>query len=135
MDSEVRAKQADRRRHPRFPVPNSEVYYSTPSLPVYLRTPRGQKCPLVNMSAGGLQFISDTYLPPGRKVSLLVHVPAFLGRMIFRARVIWSKKVPNKKAYRTGVEFTRMDRESRSKLTTIRRDIAFRTDKAKQRRP
>ena len=127
MAREIHGTRSDRRRYPRFPVPACEVYYDTPLLPVLLRAPKGAKCPLVNMSAGGLQFIADGYLPPGKKLSLFVRVPAFLGSMTFRARVVWTAKVPEKKAYRTGVEFIRMNGASRSKLSNLRRDITFRT--------
>jgi c-di-GMP-binding flagellar brake protein YcgR len=123
------AVQPDRRKSPRFAVPESVVYYSTPFIPRFLRAPKGMKHALVNISAGGMQFICDTYLRPGKKLSLLVTVPAFLGSMMFRGRVIWAHKIPERRAYRIGVEFIRMERESRAKLSHLRRDISFRAVK------
>lgn len=127
MNKESHSQQPDRRRYPRFFVPDCEVYYSTPLLPAYLRKPKGDRRLLVNMSAGGMQFIADCYLPPGRKLSLLLSVPAFMGNMMFRGRVVWSKKIPDKKAYQTGVAFIRIESGTRAKLKSLRKDVAFRT--------
>jgi len=130
MPEQTLSQKADRRKSHRFPVPDSAVYYSTPLIPRFLRKPEGgAKCLMVNISAGGMQFICEEYLRPGRKISLLATVPAFLGNMMFRARVIWSQKIPEKKAYRVGVQFVRMDPESERKLSHLRRDISFRSSK------
>jgi len=126
---EATGAKAERRKSPRVPVPNSEVYYATPLLPLLMHAPKGGKRLLVNISAGGLQFISDKYLEPGKKISLLVIVPAFLGHMSFRARVVWSQKIPDKLVYRTGVEFLKMDRESQTKLNNLRKDVSLRSSK------
>jgi c-di-GMP-binding flagellar brake protein YcgR len=135
LPGEVVGARPDRRRSSRVPVPNSEVYYSTPLLPLLMRAPKGERCLLVNISGGGLQFISNQYLEPGKKISLLVIVPAFLGHMTFRARVVWSQKIPDKKVYRTGVEFLKMDRESQTKLNNLRKDVSLRSSSKKPRPP
>jgi c-di-GMP-binding flagellar brake protein YcgR len=123
----------DRRRSSRVGVPGCEVYYTTPLLPLLMRAPKGEKCLLVNIGGGGLQFVSENYLESGKKLSLLAIVPAFLGYLTFRARVIWSRKIQDKKLYQVGVEFLKMDRETQTKLNSLRRDVSLRSNTRKSR--
>ncbi len=118
--------RADRRKWPRFPVPDAKVYTAKPLLPRYLRKPNGKPQILVNISGGGLQYLAAAPLHQGAKISLLVKVPAFLALLMFRGRVVWTKKIDGKNAYRIGAEFVAIEKETRVKLESLRKDFFFR---------
>ncbi len=118
--------RADRRKWPRFPVPGAEVYTARPLISRYIRKPHGKPKMLVNISGGGLQYIAEKPVHPGAKISLLVKVPAFLAFLMFRGRVVWTQKVDGKNVYRVGVEFTLIEKVTRTKLESLRKDFFFR---------
>ncbi|MFH1551019.1 MAG: PilZ domain-containing protein [Planctomycetota bacterium] len=125
-------RQVDRRRWPRFAVPESEVYVANYIIPRYLRKPKGKPVSLVNISGGGLQFVSRQHMKPEERLCILVKVPAFISYLMFRGRVVWSQVVSGKQAYRIGVRFTAIERETRNKLDVLRKDFFFRKRKTEE---
>ena len=125
----VEAKKADRRKGERFAVNNGKVAYKKASLFSFLGNGLKVNNILVNMSRTGAQFIAPEYIQPDTGLVLQIDVPAFAGGMCFKARTVWAKKIPEKKAYRIGLKFLRWDKNTGQRLDTLRKDVFFRTTK------
>ena|GEM_PF-3367822 len=128
-------KKADRRKSERFSMTHSTVVYKRSGLLSFIGNGFSANNPLVNMGRGGAQFIAPEYIKPGTGLVLQVDVPAFVGGMCFKAQTVWAKKLPGKKAYRTGVKFLKCDKETRRRLDTLRKDVFFRTTKNQVGKP
>ena len=102
------------------------VYTARPLIPRFIRRPYGKPRNLVNISGGGLQYIVSKPVKVDEKVSLLVKVPAFLAYLMFRGRIVWSQKIPKNGTYRVGVEFSAIEKETRGKLESLRKNYYFR---------
>jgi Tfp pilus assembly protein PilZ len=125
-------QEVDRRKWPRFPVPECEVYLAGYLFPRYLRHPRGEPSSLVNISAGGLQVLARRRMQVKERVMILVKVPAFIRYMLFRGSVVWSKAVEGRGLYRIGIRFTATERETADRLETLRKDFFFRKRKTEE---
>jgi hypothetical protein len=129
------SKLPDRRRSERFPIRDSRVAFKKSGLFSFLNNTLTVDNYLVNISQHGAQFLAGDYVPPGATLVLQVDVPMFLGGLCFKAQVVWSIKLPRKKAYRVGVKFLKTDRETAQRLETLRKDVFFRTTKNHAGRP
>lgn len=128
-------KKADRRKNERFPLPGGKAAYKRSGLFAFLGNGIKTNGALVNLGAGGAQFITDEYVQPNTGLVLEIDVPAFVGGMCFKAETVWAKKIPEKKAYRIGVKFLKCDKETAHRLDTLRKDVFFRTTKNQVGKP
>jgi SOS-response transcriptional repressor LexA len=90
------------RRNRRFIFEDATVEYRRHStLPFLGGSPRVS--PLINLSVGGLQFVSDDYFDPGQRLDLKVVIPSAFRSITLRGEVVWARRVANREVYRTGV--------------------------------
>ncbi len=128
-------RKPDRRKNDRFSMEESKVSHKKSGLFSFLGNGLNINNPLVNMSKGGAQFVTDEYMPPGTGLVLQIDVPAFVGGMCFKSETVWARKIPGKKAYRIGVKFLKCDKETTKRLNTLRGDVFFRTTKNRIGKP
>ncbi len=92
------------RRNRRFIFEDATVEYRRHStLPFLGGSPRVS--PLINLSVGGLQFVSDDYFDPGQRLDLKVVIPSAFRSITLRGEVVWARRVANREVYRTGVRY------------------------------
>ena len=92
------------RRNRRFVVEDATVEYRKhSSLPFLGGSPKVS--PLINLSIGGLQFVSDDFFSPGVRLDLKVMIPAAFRSLTVRGEVVWAKRVVDRDHYRTGVRY------------------------------
>jgi len=97
----------ERRAHTRYGVKDSSVSYRKGGLFAFLNA-FSPKYLVINISQGGLYFISQEQLKPGTRLSLVVEAPLAAVPMRAQGRVVWNRKSAGHEAWRTGVQFTRM---------------------------
>jgi phage repressor protein C with HTH and peptisase S24 domain len=92
------------RRNRRFNFEDATVEYRKhSSLPFLGGAPKVS--PLINVSIGGLQFITEDCFDPGQRLDLKLMIPSAFRSLSVRAEVIWARRVANRDCYRTGVRF------------------------------
>ncbi len=84
--------------------------------------------PVVDLSETGIQLLTRENLESGDKLSIVVDVPAFEGTFTIDGIVKWVKTA-RKGAItrRVGVEFYKMDGETKAKLQALRNDAWLRS--------
>jgi phage repressor protein C with HTH and peptisase S24 domain len=92
------------RRNRRFVFEDATVEYRKHSSLRFLAgSPKVS--PLINLSVGGLQFITEDYFDPGQRLDLKVIIPSTFRSLSLRAEVVWAKRVVSRDSYRTGVRY------------------------------
>lgn len=101
-------KSIERRTCLRFEIPGSTISYKLDSL-----LPSGQGkfseefCPILDLSRGGLRFLSQRHFKINQKIHMQVSVPGERVPLILRGRVRWASANPGKSyKYQIGVQFT-----------------------------
>ncbi len=74
---------------------------------------------VLNISEGGLFFMSREELIQGQKVKVKFGINGEEQRLNACAEVVWSKKSDEHNAYRLGLKFTSMSSRTRKKLKTM----------------
>jgi c-di-GMP-binding flagellar brake protein YcgR len=75
---------------------------------------------VLNISQGGLSFISKEEINPGTKIYLLINAPLLNNHGItITGVVVWSKKSAQMDAYRLGIKFTRLSKRASQRLRII----------------
>jgi hypothetical protein len=122
-------RKADRRKSERFAVEESKVAYKKAGLFSFLNNNLVVDNPLVNMGRNGAQFLASEFIQPGANIVLQVDVPLLVGGMCFKGEVVWCAKVPNRRAFRVGVKFLKMDGATSQRLDALRKNVFFRAPK------
>jgi hypothetical protein len=123
----------DRRKHERFPIKQSTVAFKAAGLLSSLSRNQSTGNLLVNMGAGGAQFIIPEPIRPGAKLNLTIAIPAFVEKLHLTAEVIWCSRLQGARSYRAGVKFLRAGKDTWQKVETLRSDVFFRTNGGKER--
>ena len=106
------------RRSRRFVVEDATVEYRKHSpLPFLGGAPKVS--PLVNLSVGGLQFVSDDFFEPGQRLDLKVMIPSAFRALSIRGEVVWARRIMDRDSFRTGVRFTEPTAEDVSLLRSL----------------
>jgi hypothetical protein len=106
------------RRNRRFVVEDATVEYRKHSaLPFLGGSPRVS--PLINLSVGGLQFVSADLYEPGQRLDLKVMIPSAFRALSVRGEVVWAKRIVDRDTYRTGVHFLEPSAEDISLLRSL----------------
>lgn len=108
----------ERRKHKRYGVRGSTIRYKRGGLLAFM-TSSSERYLVLNMSEGGLHFISKEELREGQRVSLTLDAPGLEGIVRGRGVVVWARKSHEHQAWRVGVRFTRFDERSRFRLRHI----------------
>jgi len=103
----------------RFKIRGSFVEYEpTVWLPFF--TSDSAHSPLLDVSIGGLQFMSRQELKVGDKLHLDIHIPFLRRHLRSRGEVRWFSELTDSVArYRIGVEFTRLNRRDAAYLKRL----------------
>ncbi len=110
-----------RRRDSRFQLINLRIALNKLSL-FGLKSKIPHKASLVNLSANGIQVLTEERLKPGDKYSMNIFVPSLTSSMDIKAKVIWRKIFKKDVAnsyYRVGFEFMKMDEEAENNLKKL----------------
>jgi len=112
----AKARKKKERKQKRYRVRDFQVEYTPDNLFSFFRQSSGEKQPLVDMSTGGLQFLSRKALKVGESVKLTISAPLFTSPIKAKGKVVWSQQIPRQTLFRTGVELQGIDEEVRKKL-------------------
>jgi len=96
-------KGLDRRKCNRFEVLGAEVMFKKAGLFGWL-SGFSKTCNLLNLSKGGVGFLTDAILKPGQKVFIVFLVPS-APPLTLRGRISWQASFEFDRTVRTGVEF------------------------------
>ena len=106
------------RRNRRFVVEDATVEYRKHSTLAFLGgAPRVSA--LVNLSVGGLQFVSEDLYDKGQRLDLTVMLPSAVRSLAIRGEVVWAKRIVDRDTYRTGVRFLQPSAEDVSLLRSL----------------
>lgn len=108
----------ERRKHKRYGVRGSTIRYKSGGILAFLNSASSRYL-ILNMSEGGLHFISKEPLKVGQKIHLTLEAPSLEGTVKGRGIVVWVRKSEEHHAYRVGLRFTRFDERSRFRLRHI----------------
>ena len=108
----------ERRKRRRYGVRDAAVRYKPASLLSFLRTPSVRHL-LLNLSEGGLEFISREPFEEGLRLALQVTAPPVAGTVYATGRVARVKKSKSQDAFRVGVQFVRISPRSAAFLKAI----------------
>ncbi len=79
--------------------------------------------PVADLSETGIQLLTREDLEPGDRLLIAVDVPAFEGAFTIAGIVKWVKSASaGATVKRVGVEFSKIDKEARKKLRSLRND-------------
>ena len=92
------------RRNRRFVLEDSTVEYRRHSALSFL-SGAPKVSPLIDMSVGGLQFVSDDLYEIGQRLNLKVIAPSAFRSLTAQGEVVWAKRVAHRGSYRMGVRF------------------------------
>ena len=106
------------RRHRRFVVEDCTVEYRKHSALSFLGG-APKVAPLVDVSVGGLQFVSEDLYDIGQRMDLKVIIPSIFRSLTVQAEVVWSKRVTHRSSYRVGARLIHPPAEVISLLRTL----------------
>jgi len=87
-----------------------------------------ERCPIVNLSTGGLQFLNNDRLRPKQRVSMQVYLPGEKDPLKLKGRVIWEGVGNDTYLSRVGVEFTRSSEATWRRLRVLERASSGKAD-------
>lgn len=112
----------NRRKQTRFRVKDCLVRSTRNGLLSFLRRPEGEPNPMLNLSTGGLEFMSSECYAQGQELRVEMDIPAFDTVLKARAEVRWHVAVPDQDLYRIGAEFSSIDDETVALIAQLERD-------------
>lgn len=109
----------ERRKHKRFGVKNCTFQFRKSSFFSFLSIP-SEKYLVLNVSEGGLHFISKEKITENEKLVLHIEAPEIIKPPIRgTAKVIWVKHSQEFNTYRVGVQFSNLSSKARALLKTV----------------
>ena len=106
------------RRNRRFVVEDATVEYRRhSSLPFLGGSPKISA--LINLSVGGMQFVSEDLFDSGQRLDLRVMLPSAVRALVIRGEVVWAKRIVDRDSYRIGVRFLQPGAEDVSLLRSL----------------
>ena len=82
---------------------------------------KGEHCPVLSLSAEGMQYVSFDRVKEGQRLNLGLRVAADFDFLKTAGAVRWCHQVPDEDAYQVGVEMTKLSNEEKQKLRHLRR--------------
>lgn len=106
------------RRNRRFALEDCTVEYRRHTALSFLaRAPKVS--PLIDLSAGGLQFVSDDLYDAGQRLNLKVIIPSAFRAVSLLGEVVWAKRIADRTSYRMGVRFVNPSAEDTQLLRSL----------------
>lgn len=112
----------NRRKQTRFRVKECLVRCSRQGLLSFLQKPDTEAGEVLNLSTGGLEFISSHGYRKGQQLKLTVDVPAYDEALTMSGVVRWVLEVPERGLVRTGIEFTRIADRMVERISRLEHD-------------
>lgn len=109
---------ADRRKFHRYGVKGSLVQFRRGGALGFLN-PLSKRHIILNLSEGGLLFISREPFEEGERLSVSLHAPGMEEPVVAKMRVAWQRRSAEFDAYRIGLEFVRLSAVSRRALQSL----------------
>lgn len=104
----------ERRKCARFSVQGATVSYRTLSFWLHFLAPSDESCPVIDLSKGGLSFLTNRPPWKGKDISLLLHCADWKDPLSLKGKVVHVGISPGKSyTYRIGAEFKPFDGEER----------------------
>jgi len=109
----------ERRRHKRYGVKSSTVRYSGGGVLSMLAN-LGQKYLILNISEGGLKFITKEPLNAGDKLRLNIEAPTIIKAPVkVKSHAVWVKRSATQDVWHVGVTFDKIKRKYEGILKTL----------------
>ena len=107
---------AEKRKKRRYKVQGFEVHFTEENLFSFLKRSKDERAALIDMSTGGLQFLSSRSFRRGDSVKLSVEGRMFPESVLAHGVVRWCQQVPRKSSFKVGVELVKLDQETEKRL-------------------
>lgn len=111
----------ERRRDRRFAIGDCSLRHKKAGLLSRIRVYSQEQAPLVNVSVGGLQFLTNARLLVDQKVHLLVSIPGEDEPLALRGKIVWEARGTDTHSSRMGVAFNRGSQETWRTLRVLER--------------
>ena len=107
------------RKHKRFLVDDCAVEVRCGDIKSLFA--KGEYCPVLSLSPGGLQYVSFKPVEEGQRLNLSLRVGDQFDFLKAPGVVRWSQQIPEEEVYRVGVELTKLSDDGMQKLRDLRR--------------
>lgn len=108
----------EKRKHKRYGVRGSTIRFKKGGILAFLNS-ASTRYLVLNMSEGGLHFISKDELQVGQRITITLEAPSLEGTVKGKGTVVWVRKSHEHAAFRVGVKFTGFDQRSKFRLRHI----------------
>lgn len=108
----------ERRKTKRYGVKNSTVRYHRAGVLSFLAN-YSDRYLLLNISEGGLHFITRDELPAGAALAIQLEFPSLDSALKVKGKVVWTAKSKEHDAFRTGVRITAISDKVRRLLRHV----------------
>ncbi len=80
-----------------------------------------------DVSAGGIQLLTDEKLETGSKIQFKIHIPEALNPAHLSGVVLWSREVPEggKMSYAAGIEFADIEEDNKNTFLKFLCDLMY----------
>ncbi|MBU4342554.1 MAG: PilZ domain-containing protein [Candidatus Omnitrophica bacterium] len=92
------------------------------------KEPRAEKTGITkDVSAGGLQLLTEEKLEPGRKIAMKISIPEALNPVHLNGIVLWSRESPYSKAraHGIGIEFAKIEEDNKNTFLKFLCDLLY----------
>ena len=113
--------ERDRRKDPRFAIEDCTVRHRRPGLLSVLFGYSREQQPLVNISASGIQFLTNDRLDVDEVVCLLVRIPGEAEALKAKGMIVWEGRCEDAYLSRVGVVFSKASERIWRKLQVLER--------------
>ena len=117
---------SDKRKESRFSVRDCSVAWVPLTLLSRVILRRGEPFPLVNLSRGGIQFLSRDSLTPGARLAVSLVFPGMTSPLRLQAEVIWCRRLEGQDCFRVGIRMLRVGPRQGQALSRLARDQVWR---------
>lgn len=82
-----------------------------------------------NISAEGMQLLTEEKLEVGNKLEIKILVPEALNPVHLKGRVLWTKEAPSEKehSYNSGIEFAEIEEDNKNTFLKFLCDLMYGT--------
>ena len=134
-DSTPAAPEGERRKDCRFPVRDCSLRHKKAGLLSALRSYTEEQAPLVNMSVGGLQFLTRERRTVDQKIHMLLAIPGEDEPLALKGTIVWEGRGTDTHPSRVGVVFTKASEEAWRKLRVLERAFSSKSADPKEDAP
>ncbi len=116
----------ERRQAPRFAIEDCTIQHKRAGLFSFLRSYSAGRQPLVNISLGGLQFLTNDTLKVDDVLHINAHIPGVDDPLRLKGTVVWVGRGDEEYISRVGVLFNKASEEVWRRLKVLERSYSAR---------